>query len=127
MSDWSIIPTQALVEAENLCNEIFNAESVIDTHEKVDEINCPICNNLPEKYRNGIDHLYGKLTKDEFELAHIDFKALQNEYTLKVYHEVAISDTIENSLELSVFAICENCKSEWNFKTNISPIKKGTK
>lgn len=27
---------------------------------------CPVCKNLPEKWRQGVDHLYGNVTREEF-------------------------------------------------------------
>ncbi|MGP8322459.1 MAG: hypothetical protein ACT6FG_00460 [Methanosarcinaceae archaeon] len=83
---------------------------------------CPICHNLPEKYRNGIEHMYGVLPLDEFLALKEECERLKKEYTVREDYEFDLGS--DGTLSVSYFGKCQTCGAEWEFtKTGIKHTK----
>lgn len=79
---------------------------------------CPICKNLPENLRNGINQYYGKVPIERWEeLIKIRNKALCT-YTLE--KRIEIYENVNGSITIDFHARCLNCGARWDFKQTIS-------
>lgn len=86
---------------------------------------CPICHNLPEKYRNGIEHMYGVVPLNEFLKLKEECENLKNESTVREDYELYIDN--DGTLSISYFGKCDNCGAEWTFtKTGIEHTNGGS-
>lgn len=74
---------------------------------------CPVCRNRPSEYRDGIDHLYGKIPQAEFSKLSEELKNLQDTETVRLDYEVTIEDN--GSMLIWVMAKCITCGAEWKF------------
>ena len=79
---------------------------------------CPICQNLPKEWRNGIDHLYGTISRDEFSKAEQEYKRLKSIETVREDYDIFLGD--DGLVSISYLGKCDNCGAEWTFnKTDI--------
>lgn len=72
---------------------------------------CPICNNLPEEWRNGIDHLYGKVPLKEFKEIETKYNKLKSEKTVREDYEVGLDN--DGTAWVSFYLKCQTCGAEW--------------
>ncbi len=80
---------------------------------------CPVCFGHSEKYRKGVDHLYGKVPQDEYETAKSEFIKEGLNGTMSAYHELTTGT--DGKLLWNLFAKCDMCGAEWKFNAKISP------
>ena len=83
---------------------------------------CPICRNLPEEWRDGIDHLYGKISLEEFHQTEEKYKALQTE-TVREDYDIGLLD--DGLVHVGYLGVCQNCGAEWEYQNN-NIKRKGT-
>lgn len=84
-------------------------------------VQCPICQNRPDEYRNGIDHLYGKVLEEEFLILVRKLEKLKTKETVREDYEIYINEG--GNLSISFSAKCVTCGAEWSFvKEDIKPL-----
>ena len=74
---------------------------------------CPICHNLPEEWRNGIDYLYGKIPRKKFQEIEKEYEALQIE-TVREDWNIGLDD--DGAVSIHYSAECHNCGAKWHYK-----------
>lgn len=78
---------------------------------------CPICKNLPEKLRGGIEQYYGKVPIEKWkELVEIQNKASavrSLEEIIRTY------ENIDGSITIDFHARCLNCGARWDFERKV--------
>jgi len=80
---------------------------------------CPVCHNLPEEYRGGIDHLYGKISREEFSKLEKEIAELENIATVREDYELGLND--DGTAYIFFAAKCETCGTEWNYNNKSIP------
>lgn len=79
---------------------------------------CPICQNLPEEWRKGIDYLYGDIPLKEFKVVEEEYNKLKQIETVREDYEVGLNN--DGTAYVSFLAVCEACGAEWVYsKKNI--------
>lgn len=78
----------------------------------------PICHNLPDQWRNGIDHLYGQLPQKNYLKVVAECKRLSEECTVREDYEIVLGD--DGTVSIVYSGMCDNCGASWEFmKTGI--------
>lgn len=75
---------------------------------------CPICHNRPEEYPDGIEHLYGKISLDEFLKLKAEIEQLEAEETVREDYEVGLAD--DGTAWVYLRLKCQTCGTTWKFK-----------
>ena len=80
---------------------------------------CPFCHNRPEEYPDGIEHLRGEVSPDEFLKLENEIERREAEETVREDYDVSLSD--EEFMCVWIRAKCLTCGATWEFqKTNIA-------
>lgn len=90
---------------------------MVGTNPNIKYTICPICKNLPEHLRGGIEQFYGKVPIEKWK----ELEEIQNR-ALSVHPLEEIIRTYENmdgSITIDFHAKCLNCDARWDFKKSI--------
>ena len=79
---------------------------------------CPLCNNLPEEWRNGIDHLYGTVSREQFKEIELKYNELKAVATVREDYECVLN--YDGTANFSFFAKCQNCGATWTMESRVS-------
>ncbi len=77
---------------------------------------CPICHNLPEEHRNGIDHLYGKIPQEDYDKLKKEIEKLRVIETVREDYELYLNE--DGTAHIDFYAKCQTCGASWEFVTN---------
>lgn len=72
---------------------------------------CPICNGLPEKFRIGYKHLYGKIPEQEYERKKKEYETVQVASSVRIDYEYTLK--ADKTIFLTFYAECEVCGAKW--------------
>ncbi len=73
---------------------------------------CPICLGVPERLRGGYEHLYGKVSEEEYNRKKSECESEKNDMPVRVDYEYTILQK-GGAVFLSFYAKCEVCGAEW--------------